>query len=157
MIGLILKLRWLAAVIAFFSALHALGFIAVGIVRGVEGYRLILSGPPWEGDRSPGVQLARSTDAFLLALVFFVFATGVLALFLARANDPGLEKIPEWMRVKSLSELKFLLWEAILLALVIASVEGIVASGHDLGWPALVLPVAIAILALGLFLAKRAE
>lgn len=157
MIGLILRLRWLATVIALFSALHAVAFIVIGIVRGVIGYRLILEGPPWDGDRAPGLHLARSIDAFLLAMVFFVFAIGVSALFLARTGSASLESVPEWMRVKNLSELKFLIWEAILAALVVASVESFVAAGHELAWTALILPLAILILALGLFLARQAH
>jgi uncharacterized membrane protein YqhA len=157
MIGLILKLRWLAVVIAFFSAIHAVAFIAMGIVRGIQGYRLILQGPPWDGDLSPGVHLARSVDAFLLGMVFFVFSIGVSALFLARAGSPTLESIPEWMRVKNLSELKFLIWEAILAALVVASVENFVAPAHALTWSALILPIGILILAVGLYLARLAH
>jgi uncharacterized membrane protein YqhA len=157
MIGLILKLRWLAVVIALFSALHAVAFIVIGIVRGIMGYRLILQGPPWDGDQAPGVHLARSVDAFLLAMVFFVFSIGVSALFLARASNPALDAIPEWMRVRNLSELKFLIWEAILAALVVASVETFVAPGHELTWTALILPIAILILAVGLFLARQAH
>jgi uncharacterized membrane protein YqhA len=157
MVGLILKLRWLAFVIALFSALHAVAFVGMGIVRGVIGYRLIVEGPPWDGDRAPGLQLARSVDAFLLAMVFFVFAIGVLSLFLAQKSNSILESVPEWMRVRNLSELKFLIWEAILAALVVASVESFVAAGHDLTWEALIIPVGIVILAAGLFLARRAQ
>jgi uncharacterized membrane protein YqhA len=157
LIGLILKMRWLAVVIAFFSALHSVAFIAIGIVRGVEGYRLILLGPPWDGEMAPGVHLARSVDAFLLAMVFFVFAIGVSALFVARAGSPALNSIPEWMRVKNLSELKFLIWEAILAALVVASVENFVAGGHEVTWTALILPIGILILAVGLYLARLAH
>lgn len=156
MIGLILKLRWLAVVIAFFSALHSVAFVAIGIGRGLIGYRLILQGPPWDGDQAPGVHLARSVDAFLLAMVFFVFSIGVLALFLSQANNTAFDSVPQWIRVSNLSELKFLIWEAILVALVVASVENFVASGHELAWTALILPLGILILAIGLFLARRA-
>lgn len=154
MVGFILRLRWLAVVIALFSALHAVAFVAIGIVRGIVGYRLILAGPPWDGEQSPGVHLARSVDAFLLAMVFFVFSIGVSALFLARDHNTTLDLVPEWMRVKNLSELKFLIWEAILVALVVASVEGFVSSAHELSWNVLILPIGILILAIGLFLAR---
>jgi len=154
MFGLILKLRWLAVVIAIFSALHAVAFVAFGIVRGFMGYWLIVQGPPWEGDRAPGLHLARSIDAFLIAMVFVVFSIGVLALFLSQKGT--VESVPEWMRVRNLSELKFLIWEAILAALVVASVENF-AAGHEPTWTALVIPVGVLILALGLFLAKRAH
>src|SRR5262249_7390098 len=116
MVGLLLRLRWLAVVVALFGALNAIAFIAIGAVRAFEAYRMIALGPPWTGDHAPGVVLARSVDAFLLAMVFLVFAIGVMTLFLSRDAGHGFENIPEWMRVKSLSELKFVIWEAILAA-----------------------------------------
>jgi len=157
MVGLILKLRWVAVIIALFSGLHAVAFVAIGIVRGIMGYSLIIQGPPWDGDHAPGIQLARSVDAFLLALVFFVFSIGVLALFLSKQGGSSLEPVPEWLRVRNLSELKFLIWEAILAALVVASVESFVAAGHELTWSALIMPMGTLILSLGLFLARRAH
>ena len=104
MVGLILKLRWVAVIIALFSGLHAVAFVAIGIVRGIMGYSLIIQGPPWDGDHAPGIQLARSVDAFLLALVFFVFSIGVLALFLSKQGGSSLESVPEWMRVHELMD-----------------------------------------------------
>src|SRR5215831_19639401 len=74
MVKLLLNLRWLAVVIAVCGALHSLAFVVLGVVRGFEGYRLIFHGPPWSGEESPGIYIAKSIDAFLLALVFFVFS-----------------------------------------------------------------------------------
>jgi uncharacterized membrane protein YqhA len=157
MIKLLLKLRWLAVVVAMCGALHAVAFVALGIIRGYQGYRLIFHGPPWSGDDAPGVFIAKSIDAFLLALVFFVFSIGVLELFAFQNQVRGTEQTPEWMRVKSLSDLKFLIWEAILAALVVASVESLVVSAHELRWTALIVPIALLILSAGLFLAKKAH
>ena len=157
MVRLLLKMRWLAVVVAFFGALHAIAFIVVGVLRGFEGYRMIFEGPPWTGEHAPGVYIARSIDAFLLSMVFFVFSIGVLELFASQQDSESLERVPAWMRVKSLSELKFLIWEAILAALVVASVEGLVAPAHDLSWDALVVPAALLILAAGLWLARKAH
>jgi uncharacterized membrane protein YqhA len=157
MIKLLLKLRWLAVVVAVCGALHAVAFVALGIIRGYQGYRLIFHGPPWSGDDAPGVFIAKSIDAFLLALVFFVFSIGVLELFAFQNQVRGTEQTPEWMRVKSLSDLKFLIWEAILAALVVASVESLVVSAHELRWTALIVPIALLILSAGLFLAKKAH
>ena len=117
---------------------------------------MLFEGPPWEGAHSPGVQLARSIDAFLLSMVFFVFSIGVGTLFLTKADSPGLNAIPAWMRVHDLPELKFLIWEAILAALVVASVEGFVTE-HRLDWTSLVLPLAVLALSAGLFLARRSR
>jgi uncharacterized membrane protein YqhA len=157
LISVLLRLRWLAAVVAFVSGLHAIAFVGVGVVRGYEGYRLILHGPPWEGEHAPGIHLARSIDAFLIAMVFFVFSIGMTILFLVPEDDPKLRAVPEWMRVKSLSELKFLIWEAILVTLVVACVETFMVSGRVLDWTALILPLALLVLSLALFLAKRAS
>ena len=156
MVKLLLNLRWLAVVIALFAALNAVALTAVGIMRAIDGYRLILMGPPWT-DHPPGVQLARSIDAFLVAMVFVVFSIGTTTLFLARRDDHTLDSVPDWMRVKDLAELKFLIWEAILAAIVVASVEEMVIGGPGMAWTALVLPSAALILAAGLFLARRSR
>ena len=157
MVRLLLNLRWLAVVIAICAALHSLAFVALGVIRGFEGYRLIFHGPPWSGEDSPGIYIAKSIDAFLLALVFFVFSIGVLELFASQQEGAALERVPAWMRVKSLSDLKFLIWEAILAALVVASVESLVVSSHEIRWTALIVPIALLILAAGLYLAKKAH
>ena len=157
MVRWLLKLRYLSIVVAICSALHSLAFIAIGVLRGFQGYRLIIQGPPWSGEEAPGVLIAKSIDAFLLAMVFFVFSIGVIELFASRNTSESLEEIPAWMRVRSLSELKFLIWEAILVALVVASVEGLIVSAHDLSWSALIVPIALLILSAGLYLAKKAH
>ena len=157
MVRWLLKLRWLAVVVASFSALHAIAFIVVGILRGIEGYRLIFEGPPWSGEHAPGIYIARSIDSFLLAMVFLVFSVGVTTLFLSHHETGAASDIPEWMRVENLSQLKFLIWEAILAALVVASVEGLVVPAHDLTWTALVVPVALLIMSAGLWLARKAH
>jgi uncharacterized membrane protein YqhA len=157
MVKLLLNLRWLAVVIAACGAFHSIAFVALGVVRGVQGYRMIFHGPPWNGEDSPGIYIAKSIDSFLLALVFFVFSIGVLELFAFGQDSAGLDRVPGWMRVKSLSELKFLIWEAILVALVVASVESLVVSGNEIRWTALVVPLALLILAAGLFLARKAH
>jgi hypothetical protein len=59
------------------------------------------------------------------------------------------------MRVRSLTELKFLLWEALLVTLVVASVEGVVVTAHEPTWVLLAAPVATLILALGLYFSRK--
>src|SRR5262245_61350601 len=107
MVKWLLKLRWLAVVIAIFGALHSIAFVVLGAMRAFEGYRLLFHGPPWTGEESPGIYIARSIDTFLLSLVFLVFSVGVLELFAAHNSPEDLERVPPWMRVKSLAELKF--------------------------------------------------
>jgi len=157
MLGVLLKLRWLAGLIAVFCGLHAVAFVALGIVRAVAGYRVIFAGPPWDPEHLPGVEIARSLDVFLIALVFIVFAIGIVELFVVPSDHPGLEKVPGWMRVRSLTELKFVLWEALLVTLVVGSVEGLVVSFHEPAWVMLMMPTATLILAVGLYFSRKHE
>jgi hypothetical protein len=69
-------------------------------------------------------------------------------------NERALESVPAWMRVHDLAELKFLVWEAILAALVVASAGEFGLVGER-SWTMLVLPVATLILASGLFLTRH--
>lgn len=156
MIRLLLQLRWLGVAIALFSGLNAIAMVVVGVSRAVSAYTVILEGPPWTDERRPGAMLAESTDAFLIAMVFVVFSIGTLTLLLVR-NESTLESIPAWMRVRDLAELKFLVWEAILAALVVASVAGEVGVTGERSWTMLVLPVATLILAAGLYLTRRSR
>jgi hypothetical protein len=79
----------------------------------------------------------------------------VTELFVIRADNPALAQVPEWMRVKSLTELKFLLWEVLLVTLVVASVESLVVTAHGLTWTALIPPGATLTLAVGLYFSRK--
>lgn len=155
MIRLLLQLRWLAVLIALFSALNAVAMVAVGVARAISAYGVIVEGPPWTGEHRPGAMLAESIDAFLIAMVFVVFTIGTSTLFLLR-DERALESVPAWMRVHDLAELKFLVWEAILAAFVVAS-AGEFAIAGERSWTMLVLPVATLILGAGLFLTRRSR
>ena len=156
MMRLLLQLRWLAVLIALFSALNAVAMLAVGVARAISAYGVILEGPPWTGEHRPGAMLAESIDAFLIAMVFVVFSIGTATLFLVR-DERALESVPAWMRVHDLAELKFVVWEAILAAMVVASVAGELGVVGERSWTELVLPVATLILAAGLFLTRRSR
>ena len=65
MVELIFKMRWLAAVIAFFSALHSVAFIAIGIVRGFQGYYLIDCACPDSGNIITTISMFDNWDSAL--------------------------------------------------------------------------------------------
>jgi uncharacterized membrane protein YqhA len=156
MVELLLKLRWLAVVVSVFSALDAIALAVIGVMRTLEGYSLIFHSSLWGGEPASGVRLAGSIDAFLMSMVFLVISIGFATLFLAQPTGASLERIPEWMRIRNLRDLKFLIWEAILAALVVASMEGFESGTRELSWTSLAPPLAALILAAGLFLARRA-
>ena len=155
MITHLLRLRWIAVVVAVFCGLDAIAFVGLGIVRAWGGYQILFQGPPWAGEHAPGIELARSLDAFLFAMVFVVFAIGVTTLFVIPPESPVLETVPQWMRMKSLTHLKFLMWEAILATMVVASAETLIGMHGAPTWTILAIPSATLILVVGLFLSRK--
>ena len=154
-IGFILKFRYLAAVVVLVLMVHTLGLLALGVYRAFEAYRIMFSGVEWAGADRPGIRIAESVDALLFALALIVLACGTASLFLrpgGREVDP---RVPAWMRVESISELKALLWEAILVVLVVGSLTSLLAHLDHLHWGLLVQPAAILLLSVSLFFARR--
>ncbi len=153
--GLLIRLRYLAAVVVVIFAVHAVGLLVLGTMRAYQAYGLLAQGPGWQGSDRPGIHIAESVDALLFALVLIVLALGTANLFLTSAQEGSDLPIPAWIRVRNLTELKLLLWEGILLALLVASLTRFIANLEHLSWVDLVMPVAILILSLSLFLLKR--
>ena len=154
MVGFILRFRYLAVVVALMLLLHAIGLLVLGVWRGFHAYQILAQGPTWTGIDRPGIQIAESIDLLLFALVVMVLAVGTASLFLVPEGKED-RRVPAWMRVSSLSELKLLLWEAILVVLVMASLTSLVSSIEELHWRLLVLPGAIFLLSASLFLARK--
>lgn len=105
------------------------------------------------------INLLRSVDLFLIAIVLFVFSLGLLVLF--NNDETRLPDIlPSWLRIKDFIQLKVLLWEAILTTLVVSYLAGLAErrmSGEHLAVHDLIIPGAILILAVSLFLLKHKE
>jgi uncharacterized membrane protein YqhA len=152
----LVRIRYLAALVVLILVVHSMGFLAIGVIRGIQAYSLLAQGPPWDGEQRPGLHVAESVDALLFTLVLLVLALGTASLFLASPGKDSLESLPEWMRVKNLTQLKLQLWEAILAAMVVAAVISIIADLHSLEWRHLVMPVAILILSVSYYLLKQA-
>lgn len=112
---------------------HGVGFIAIGLLKAV--------------------------DMFLLAIVFFIFAFGILLLF-RRTTDVLPVSLPEWLHAKDFIHLKVILWEAILTTLVVSYLAGLAErrlNGEDLHWIHLIIPGAILLISLSLFFLKKGE
>ena len=151
----LLRIRYLATVVSLVFAAHAVGFLFLALLRGYHAYSLLLRGERSSGEGRPGIHIAESVDALLFSLVLLVLAIGTNSLFLAGSDEQ--QRLPEWMRVKSLTGLKLLLWEAILATLVVTAATSLIAAIPDLEFRHLILPVAVLILSVSYFLLKRVE
>jgi len=104
------------------------------------------------------VGLLQAVDLFLIAIVMFVFALGLLVLFDDKDDIPL--KLPEWLKVKNFMQLKVVLWEAILTTLVVSYLAGLVQlkmSGQEINISTLILPGGILLIALSLYFLKKGE
>jgi uncharacterized membrane protein YqhA len=153
----LLRLRFLAAVAVLVFAVNAAGFIALGVARTVHACISIVRRHALPVIERPGIELAEAVDLMLFALVLIVLSLGTASLYLSGPNQEVRRDLPEWMRVKSLTELKLLLWEAILATLVVAAATGVVADLPHLEWRHLLLPGVILILSVSYFLLKHTE
>ncbi|MBL7700064.1 MAG: YqhA family protein [Chitinophagaceae bacterium] len=104
------------------------------------------------------IGLLHTIDLFLVAIVFFVMALGFFILF----TNPEviMPVLPEWLRIKNFTELKIILWEAILTTLVVSWLAGLVERkirGDAIDLQSLIVPGAILIIAMSLFFLKKRE
>jgi uncharacterized membrane protein YqhA len=102
--------------------------------------------------------LIKSIDAFLIALVLFIFAYGVYSLFLTKENQKLQNNALSWIKIPNISHLKNILAEVIIIILFVKFLEFVFVSFEQISWEVLYLPASILLLSLGLkFLELRQE
>ncbi|RPD41803.1 YqhA family protein [Chitinophaga barathri] len=151
----LLRYRVLYIIISVFCALNALVFVMMGVVKAVHAYITFSKEFFSETPHEPAMLLLQSLDNFLMALVLLIFAFGIYRIFVDMRLE---EDMPAWLReVKTLRDLKLMLWEAILVIMLIFSISYMNSHRLELGWHFLILPGIILMVALSYFLMKRAE
>ena len=106
------------------------------------------------------VSLLRAVDLFLVAIVFFIFSIGVLALFSTKWGGVFPVNFPKWLEIRNFIQLKVILWEAILTTLVVSYLAGLAEErmrGAPLQLQHLIIPGAILLIAISLFFLKKGE
>ncbi len=146
------RVRYLAAASIVFPLIGSAVMMAVGAIKTVKSVQILLfGGTLYSEDALPKhldyldqtmIAVVESVDAFLIALAMLIFGLGVYNLFIGELKLPG-----EWLRVKSIERLKQVLMEVILVVLAVLFLRGLFLF-EDLPWRLLVIPVAVALLAL---------
>jgi uncharacterized membrane protein YqhA len=150
--------QYLTLVIVLFTTINSLAFIAVGVIESFHGFKGILTGK-MHTDERPGLMILESLDMFLIALVFIVFSIGIIMLFLPNTGDKIRGHVPKWMNIHTFMELKLILWEAILTALIVFFVGDVVKQADEghFRWEMLLIPCAILILSISIFVLRKSE
>ena len=104
------------------------------------------------------IGLLQAVDLFLIAIVFFVFGLGLTMIF--AVAHPLETQLPQWLRIKNFTQLKVLLWEAILTTLVIGFLNTLALKrigNIHLDLMDLVIPMGVLLIALSLYFLKKGE
>jgi uncharacterized membrane protein YqhA len=155
MIQQFIKIRYIFLLGVVFILLNSILFLVAAVIKSIQGYRLFLEKGFEDGSERPGVYLLESLDLLLVSIVFFILGFGILKIFIL--SDQADEKNPRWLQMKNFMDLKALLWETSLVTLMIFAFTRIVSSQEALTVQALILPGIIVLLALGLFIMKKAN
>ncbi len=151
-------LRFVIAVIAWF--VFASGIVLAGI--GIYDFFMVFFALAKGSDHTTSLMvigLLHAVDIFLVAIVFFVLALGFFVLFANQDSELPV-KLPGWLHVKNFTQLKIILWEAILTTLVVSWLAGLVEvkiAGEKIGIQSLIIPAGVLVIALSLFFLKKGE
>ena len=142
MIHLVLSLRWITLVAALGAAIGAVLMFGVGGAKLAHAF-----GFGETGGLSVAALVMQATDAFLFGLVLVVFAYAIAFGFAFDLPEEARAKLPKWMRVDGIAEIKITLIEVILVYLVVDFVTDVVEVETQVSWDMLVKPVAILFIA----------
>jgi uncharacterized membrane protein YqhA len=142
MIHFVLSLRWITLVAAFGAAIGAVLMFGVGGAKLAHAF-----GFGETGGLSVAALVMQAADAFLFGLVLIVFAYAVAFGFAFDLPEEARAKLPKWMRVDGIAEIKITLIEVILVYLVVDFVTDVVEVETQVSWDMLVKPVAVLFIA----------
>ena len=96
-------------------------------------------------------------DTFLFAMVLVIFAYAIAFGFVIVLSAEERERLPMWMRISSISELKHTLVAVIVVYLVVDFATDVAQASASLTWDTLVRPISIVLIAGALWLLSLAQ
>ena len=88
-----------------------------------------------------------ATDKFLFGIVLVIFAFAISFGFVFDLSAETRRKLPRWMVIEGVAELKHVFFEVILIYLAVDYVTDVAESESHRDWASLVMPIAIFLLA----------
>ena len=146
MVRYLLPLRFLmllACLWALFGAILMFGLAGAKLEHAAEG--LWLGGLGQERGITAAVMGA--TDASLFGVVLIIFAYAIAFGFVFQLDSRARERVPGWMQIENVSELKHALIEVIIVYLVVDFATDLATEDNILAWESLVKPVSVALIA----------
>ena len=137
----------------------------IGAVTTIDGVVTYFGGHEDEAFSSDAalaatVEVVSSLDQFLLGMVLLVFAYGVYSLWVVADAKIWADKrkeihAPDWLTVASVTDLKVKLLEVVAVLLAVLFLKGVL-KNPDTAWSDLVVPIAVVLFALTVWLIRKA-
>jgi uncharacterized membrane protein YqhA len=164
-VEIIFRTRYLSVIAVVFGALGAVLMFTIGAVTTVDGIVTYFGGHEHDAFSSDAslaatVEVVSSLDQFLLGLVLLVFAFGVYSLWVVADSTTWDEQrtrlhAPDWLNVTSVTDLKVKLLEVVAVLLAVLFLKGVL-ENPDTSWSDLVVPIAVFLFALTVWLIRKA-
>ena len=152
--GAVNRLRYISLIAVIASGLGSMLMFLIGAIKTGRAYLAYFSGGiAYQPDTSAIYAITymiQAIDVFLIGLVLMIFSGGIYNLFIRRM-DSDATAVNSWVKVTSITQLKRILVELVLVILFVKTLEGALAiepGGYQ--WENLVLPLGILMLALAL-------
>jgi uncharacterized membrane protein YqhA len=101
-------------------------------------------------ERQVTVPVLEAVDAFLFGIVLVIFAYGIAIGFVFTLPEGYGERLPVWMKVGGVGQLKATLAEVVIVVLIVIFARIVVEANGHLQWSMLVLPTSILLIAVAL-------
>ena len=101
-------------------------------------------------ERAVTVPVLEAVDAFLFGIVLVIFAYGIAIGFVFTLPEGYGTRLPEWMKVGGVGQLKATLAEVVIVVLIVIFARVVVEANGHFQWSMLVLPFSILMIALAL-------
>jgi uncharacterized membrane protein YqhA len=162
----VFRTRYLSVIAVIFGALGAVLMFVIGAVTTLDGVLTYLGGHEDSAFSSDAalaatVEVVSALDQFLLGLVLLVFAFGVYSLWVVADSTVWEEErarlhAPDWLNVSSVTDLKVKLLEVVAVLLAVLFLKGVLKNPAT-SWSDLVVPIAVVLFALTVWLIRKAE
>lgn len=161
----VFRTRHLSVVAVVFAAVGAVLMFVIGSVTTIDGVITYFGGHEDKAFSSDAalaatVEVVSALDQFLLGLVLLVFAYGVYSLWVVADKAVWEEQrsrmhAPDWLNVASVTDLKVKLLEVVAVLLAVLFLKGVLKNPATV-WSDLVVPIAVVLFALTVWLIRKA-
>src|SRR3954463_16268290 len=147
MLRVLLPLRFIMLVASLGAALGALVMFWLGASKTWSALKAAFVG---EEMRVSVASVMGATDAYLFGVVLVIFAYAITFGFVVELAPSEGERLPDWMRVDGVADLKRILVEVILVYLIVDLATDVAGTESHLDWHTLVMPASILLIAAAL-------